>query len=418
MPRPTLAVLPWRWILVLFGYVEEEYFLSGRARTYSYDDRFELTASPGRCALHHAYVAATSGAILSRFSGVVHFENAHPVQGGHSGWSANRQYILRSGDAYVLLNSGEDALTRGGRIAPEREALRAQLQTGSRPLGSMTVLQRFDPKRYAPIVWPDDDAPRWDAMTQAAAWIRSADEHNPLRGHVQRIYAQGWSFTGSLLRTFINEGFHDRARLRRWRTGVRRLSDRYFFEHVRVGSRVAHDGRINVADRPPPPRDACARCARDRVDDRERSGHEHRSSGRGNRSRLRPPSAVRGAGAHAWGRPDAEGRVADDCSIQLTSRGLPARDPADDCELSRSDVPFAHLASAALANLDAWVTRDVPPPPSARIEIDARKGVARDRLGNARGGVRGPRRSTFRWRGTRIPGADASPRAVTAAGRS
>ena len=28
----------------------------------------------------------------------------------------------------------------------------------------------------------------------------------------ERVYASGWSFTGSFLRTFINGGFHDRAR--------------------------------------------------------------------------------------------------------------------------------------------------------------------------------------------------------------
>jgi hypothetical protein len=294
---------------------------------------------------------------------------------------------MRSGDAYVVVQTGEDALTRGGPIAPEREALRAQLQSGPRPLGAMTVLRSFDPERYAALVWPEDDAPRWDAFSQTALWLKSPDAKNPLRNRVRRLYAQGWSFTGSFLRTFINEGFHERTRLANGAAAI----DGYL---IGISSSTFVSGVVSLTTGGPtlPP------------------GHERRVT-----ASIDVPvielmtenEAVTNVGPQAPDNDQGRGRhrlyeVAGlthgdrltprgaelTVQHQLARRGLPTRNRDDACELERSDVPFDLLGRAALANLHAWLEHGVPAPRSVRLELDAQHAPMRDQFGNVRGGVR------------------------------
>jgi uncharacterized protein len=368
------------------GYVEEEFFVSGHGKRYTYDEEFRRQLK-ARDIPYETRVLLRRPADLAKFSGVVHLENAHPVQGGHSGWSATRAYILRSGDAYVLLSSGEDALTRGGKVAPEREALRAQLAGTSRPLGSMAVLRKFDPERYARITWPEDDATRWDSIVQSAAWLKSTARSNPLHGRVRRIYAQGWSFTGSLLRTFINEGFHDAARL----ADGAPLIDGYL---IGISSSTFVSGVVSLTTGSPTlPLGHAKRVTRaidvpviELMTENEavtNTGPQAAEIDHGfGRHRLyEVPGLTHGDGLTS---PDTLPTIAH----QLASRGLPARDLTDACELERSDIPFGHLASAALANLDAWVAHDQAPPRAPRIELNELNAVVQDGAGNARGGVR------------------------------
>jgi hypothetical protein len=75
--------------------------------------------------------------------------------------------------------------------------------------------------------------------------------------------------------------------------------------------------------------------------------------------------------------------------FQLAQRHLAPVADTDPCTLEHSDVPMNHLASAALANLDEWVTRGVAPPRAERLQVDASTHTpARDAVGNALGGIR------------------------------
>jgi hypothetical protein len=58
--------------------------------------------------------------------------------------------------------------------------------------------------------------------------------------------------------------------------------------------------------------------------------------------------------------------------------------------VSPNAYPFGYVADAAFADLTKWVDRGSPPPHAARIETTASGEVARDRFGNALGGLRTP----------------------------
>lgn len=373
--------------LSTIGYTEEEFFVSGRASEYRYDKDFNVIAGPADIPYTTRLLIRRPGD-PQRFSGIVHLENAHPLAGGHGMWSAAGRYMTSHGDAYALLMSGEDALTRGGAIAPERAAMRAQLQ-GQQDLGIVHVLQRFDPKRYAPLVWPDTDAARWDAMAQTGAFLKSRDPHGPMAGFaVKRIYAEGWSFTGSLLRTFINEGFHDRARL----ADGRPIFDGYL---IGISSSTFVSGVISLTTGTPTLPIGHPRRVTRAIDvpvielmtENEavtNTGPQAADidTGFGRHRLYEVGGLTHGDGLAPPGRETT-------MRYQLQQRGLPARTDTDACSMEHSDVPMGHLAGAALANLDAWVTRGVPPPHAERLQLDpATHAVIRDEFGNARGGVR------------------------------
>jgi hypothetical protein len=58
------------------------------------------------------------------------------------------------------------------------------------------------------------------------------------------------------------------------------------------------------------------------------------------------------------------------------------------CGYEVSRFPMHHLFKSTLARLDAWAVRDVTPPASRRIALNADGSVMLDEHGNALGGVR------------------------------
>lgn len=365
------------------GYVEEEYFVSGMARRYRYDATFALRAG-AQDIPYTTRILVRRPRDAAHFSGVVHLEPAHPVLGREATWTLAHDQFMDRGDAHVLAVVGEDALTRGGAIAPEREALRAQLRSrGAGPLGAIAVLRAFDPERYAPLVWPEDDAARWDAFAQIAALIKDREASGPFaRLPVRRVYASGWSFNGSLLRTFINEGFHERAR----DAAGRPLIDGYL---IGISASAFVSGVVPLTTGSAALPVAHARRATRSIDVPvvELMTESEAITNTG----PQPPENDSGSGrfrlyevaglTHGDGLRRNVGTTP--LEVQLRRRGIPTAAQSDACPLERSDVPLDALARAALENLDAWVEREVPPPKAPRIDFVG----ARDDFGNRRGGV-------------------------------
>ncbi|GIL41592.1 alpha/beta hydrolase domain-containing protein [Roseiterribacter gracilis] len=376
------------------GYVEEEYFLTGTANLYGYKP--DLTHETLRSAVPY-----TTRIVLRRprdpakFSGNVQLESAHPMEGNAASWAAAAPYMLRHGDAYVLLLAGADALTRGTSGDPmRRQAL--QLQPGAdgaiAPVAAHDLLRWFDPVRYAPINWPDDDGVRWDVIVQVGQLLRSDVPQNPLhRFRVRHIYMSGWSFTGSLIRTFINEGFHDRARL----ANGAPVFDGYLIG-VSAGPYIAGYVPLN-SQTPMLPPDSPRRVLRAiDVPVIELLSENEAPTNVG--PTLPEPDSVRGGHrlyevpgqTHAEGRA-LGGRAGSTMQAQLAARGYPLRPPGEEarCKAPPSDVPIGHLAIAAFDNLDRWVRTGTAPPKAARMAIDPQTQLPlRDAVGNARGGVR------------------------------
>lgn len=359
-----------------FGYVEEEYFLTGKANLYQYDSDYRLTVK-------QADIPYTTRIVVRRprdprkFSGNVQMECNHPLLGGTLSWSAAKDYILRHGDAYVSVGVGEDLLSK----TFERR--------GAPPVAFVELLKWFEPQRYAPIHWPADNGIRWDVLAQAGALLKSGDKSSPLAGYkVERIYLSGWSFTGSLLRTYINEGFHEKYRT----PDGRPIFDAYL---IGISASSFEGGYLPINDAatiPPPDNPRRITKALD-VPVVELMSQNEALTNTGpqlpdsddplSRHRLyEVPGLTHG---------DGLGSGLSTSQVQIGRRGNrgPGLSPPPGCDLKPSDVPMGDLAIAALANIDLWVRKGIPPPRATRMKIDpVTKQAVTDAFGNAEGGVR------------------------------
>src|SRR5580704_17641479 len=184
-----------------FGYVEEEFTLSGNANGYDW-------AADGMVTIKTPNVPYDNRILLrrpanaARFSGtvVVEVTNAARRYDWAMMWGYGRDYFLEHGDAWV------------GLTTP----------------GAINSLKKFNPTRYATLsmqnptpaaVCPGADKNgasaieeglRWDYYSQVAAALKSSQSGQPMAGmNVRRVFmtTQAGDIT-----TFIN-AFHDQSRL-------------------------------------------------------------------------------------------------------------------------------------------------------------------------------------------------------------
>ncbi|MBW2370328.1 MAG: hypothetical protein JRH15_20855 [Deltaproteobacteria bacterium] len=112
-----------------YGYVEEEYFISGAANVYRFDDSFEIE-------IWHPDFPYTNRILVRRptdpknFSGnvVVNFSNQSRGHDAPLMWHSCWEYFLENGDAVVIVTM--------------------------KPV-CVKALQAFDPDRYARLSWPN-----------------------------------------------------------------------------------------------------------------------------------------------------------------------------------------------------------------------------------------------------------------------
>jgi len=359
--------------LAAHGYLEEEYFVSGTASIYGYDPQWNRV-------LKRANVPYTTRMILrrpkdpSKFSGNIQFECAHPQRSGTSNWNGTKAYIVRHGDAYVNLMCGADLPTR-------------QVPADQQPTAAPWLLKWFDAARYAPIDWPADDGVRWDVMAQVGALLKGHSRANPLAAYrVERMYAAGWSFTGSLWRTYVNEGFPDQYRM----PDGTPIFDGYLYGISASAVRGGYDPINNDENLP---LDTPRRFTKtidvpiiEQMSQNEAPTNVGPEPAEGDRAQ----GGFRLYEVPGLSHGDGLGNRDNGQTHQLRQRGYTSQPPTPlNCDLEPSDVPMGDLAAAALFNLDAWVRRGIAPPRAPRMTIEASgKTVKADALGNAEGGVR------------------------------
>ncbi|NJC04398.1 hypothetical protein GGQ97_000191 [Sphingomonas kaistensis] len=347
------------------GYVREEWFQSGVANVYG----------DGLAVVQRGVPYVTRLIVIRprdprRFSGTVQLNPAHPFR-GNDNWQTLAPYVLERGDAFVSVMSGADENTRRARPGPV-------------PVMAPLTLRWFNPERYAPLRWPaEEDGIRWDVLTDSARLLR--DPAGPLRGlAVRRVFSSGWSFTGSLLRTFINEGFHDRART----ASGRPLIDGYL---IGISGFSFRSGYLPLNGRLPMPG----------VDDPRRPNRpvdvpviELQSENEAITNREpQTPDRDRSPGAHRLYELPGTTHGSGGLRTFLAERQIawrlkqPFAPPVDACPYQPSDIDIAAFARAAHANLERWVREGVPPPRAARLRHRELVQV-RDSNGNTLGGIR------------------------------
>lgn len=368
--------------LKAIGYVEEEFLVAGTSNVYDWP-------GPGPAVVRTANVPYVTRVLVrrpadrARFSGTVIVEMLNPSNlfDLNLAWAVSGKQIVRSGDAWVGITA--------------------------KPV-SIATLKTFNPARYAalamanplPLENPDNctalaaDSARttenglvWDIHTQVGAWVRSRSASNPLTygtdsaatHPVQRVYAWGYSQTGSFLYTYIN-AVHPL---------VVKEDGRSMFDAYLVAM-SSGPSAINQCAAPIPqgdPRRFIRNAGVPVVRVMSQSDYLAGIAARRPDSET-PPDLYRnyeiaGAG-HAT--PDELLFAAAPADIEKGGRAVP---PMSCNEGPRSRFPNWPAFNAILRNLDVWVRTGTPAPQAERILVVDGKPVL-DRFGNVVGGIRSP----------------------------
>jgi hypothetical protein len=170
-----------------YGYVEDEYFISGTANVYQYDASGKDVEIKTPNVPYTTVILVRHPADPRRFSGRVQLEMSHPQFGVTTQvWAHNYKMFMADGDAWVRVTT-----VRGGPAA-----------------SSIAVAQQYNPTRYASLNVPEDGL-NWDIIGQIAEMLKSNASNSPLKGlHVKQIFMEGFSGAGAIVQMWINDFSH------------------------------------------------------------------------------------------------------------------------------------------------------------------------------------------------------------------
>jgi hypothetical protein len=364
------------------GYIEEEFIVSGAAKTYDWSDtELVVRTEPAPYATRLLVRRPDKSA---QFSGRVILEMLNPTNSFdlEIGWALSSEHFMREGDAWVGITS--------------------------KPI-AVLALKTFDPERYAALSWANpldvsdpgncttdsglatdstqttENGLVWDIYSQIGRLLRS-DTHEILAGYpVQRLYGFGYSQTGGFLLTYIN-AIHPRD--------VQEIGKPLFDAYL-VGTYAGLTPIHQCATALPrsDPRMQTRNVGVPIIRIVTQSDYILFGAGRREDSDALPDAfrlyEVAGA-AHATPAELDFGPAIDD----LTKAQVPL--PATQCEavpgmnFPRSSFPLGRVFNAAWANLDRWVKDQVAPPSASPIAMTDMMTTTLDAHGNAVGGLRTP----------------------------
>ncbi len=333
--------------LAKYGYVEEEYFLTGAGNVYA----------PAAKGVVKANVPYTTRILVRRpadpkkFSGTVQLEPSRDQNEWTTTWLAAWPYFLKHGDVFVAWSMAADNVP--------------------------AMIKKFDPVRYAPIDISDNGL-RWDILAQTAWLMRSPEgplaklgflhQAAKVKGGLQ-VYSTGWSLTGGMQAIFINDGHHARAR----RPDGKPVIDAYL--PGISGGPVATLPDATVI----------------RVMSESEYANPNGSNGRPgawSTRRADDDSGVRFREYDIAGTSHAGWIDQSQFTVPFYQLGLTAAVSAN-CTHLPADLPGkVDVIRAILSDLDRWVRTGVAAPPSQFFTLTADHAIERDNFGNAEGGVR------------------------------
>ncbi len=338
------------------GYSEEEYFVSGTANIYEYDNDHNLQVmTPG--------VPYTTRIMIRRpvnpadFNGVVLFEMMNPT----ATW-----------DIDFIWQYTQDLLMREGYI---------WVGMTIRPL-AVDALKDFDPIRYAPVEIIERGQ-SYDAFGDIAVLLHDpVNPENPLADYeVTTIIGTGYSQSEDWLTTFSNE-LHEAK--------------------VAWDGEPAFDGYLgangNAAAHPIWSGDPDAYIGRFYLDERRYNSVNAPYFRTASETELElftfPANEVRQPDSDVYRQWEISGTTHADTPTTNKVNATMIRDfgyPLPSCNHQPTgEVDFGPYMSAALHHLRLWVTEGTAPPPSKYIQLNGTNDVARDEFGNALGGIRIP----------------------------
>lgn len=362
--------IAWYRDLSEFGYVEDEFLVSGDANIYEYVDE---KGHGSTVRVRDEAIPYTTRLLVrrpvdaNRFNGTLYLEVLNPTAGwdGDPIWQNTHEYVMRSGAVYAGLTSKPVAL----------DFLRDKWGRDPYP--------KRDSSRYAQLEMPYFGQV-WDMLSEVAALLKSpATDGNPLAGYpVRRTILTGYSQSVAYQVTYANS-FHARDGM----PDGSPLVDGYYLS---AGGSAKNVNRPTPETEGLPPGDPRNLVVVDVPVVRFQTETE---VPRSYRLRQHPPEypLVRiyemAGGAHVDQATVDEGGKA-----LMRDLGLP--DFAAGCDERVNPVRIGYVQSAMLEIIDQWVRGTAEPPPSQVLDMtdsaDGSRAIARDAAGNALGGVRLP----------------------------
>ena len=187
--------------LAAFNYIEEEYFVSGKANVYDYDaDGHVIVRTPD--APYTTRIHIRRPADKSKFSGnvVVELNNPSAMLDMDDQWMFCRDFFLENGDIWVGITVKPVSVKALRVFNPERYA--SLSMNNPLPPDQRCELQ---PDRRDDTTPETENGLVWDIVSQVGALLKSDSESNPVKDYnVEYLIATGYSQTGGYLVTYIN----------------------------------------------------------------------------------------------------------------------------------------------------------------------------------------------------------------------
>ncbi|NOT27949.1 MAG: hypothetical protein HOP16_17835 [Acidobacteria bacterium] len=369
------------------GYVEEEFFITGRANVYDWGTDGRLSVKTGG-APYTTRILLRRPASPQRFSGnvIVEIANAARRFDFNFVWGVSHDYLMDNGDAFVVVTIAQanlDGLKAfdAARYAPlsmanptPDEACAAPGRAGGAPQAS-----------------PFEEGLQWDILSQLGALLKAPTAGGPMAGFtVQRVYMTAYD---GVLATYM-AAIHPNARV----AGGRPIYDGYIQHRHPALARIRRCAPAPAADDPRQtlrnldvplirivPETDVLTLYRFRRED---------SDAPNDRYRLYEVAG----GAHADGAfYPYQPSVADLKKIGSAYPYLASWPFHNQCEpemlLMKTPIN-TYVLDAAFSNLTRWIRDGVAPPKAPRISVEnggtPNASFVRDQFGNVVGGVRTP----------------------------
>jgi Alpha/beta hydrolase domain len=388
--------------VVVPGYVETEFFVSGQAGVYLFGAS-GIEPKPGfQDKFYRTRILVRRPAHPAAFSGNVIIEILNPTLGFDlSLWNALHKGWTRNGDVWIGLTIKSVSLAV---LKEFFDPVRYTSLDWERPLPACSTIVEIPPPSppgtftVGPnCVW---DGLAWDILSQVGRLFKSPAAPLPAGFHVEQVYATGFSQTGAYLVTYIN-GFH----------ALERMPDGGpIFDGYMIGLTVTSPARVDLLTSALPP--ALRRVQYIDVP----VIHVNSQSDVSQLGSTQPP-AVRDrqedadlpigryrlwevAGSSHVFAPRSGPSVFLPPYNQLKGTGYPLVDLT--CQEPTGDFPLEYIFNAAFVALDRWVEYGIAPARATRIDLSATipDGLNHDVFGNVTGGVRTPYVDvpSFSWR--------------------
>ncbi|MBS4210894.1 alpha/beta hydrolase domain-containing protein [Neobacillus rhizophilus] len=330
------------------GYIEEEFFFEGQAKRYSTAQSLQTAASISTGHPYKTRMLIRRPVSPQQFNGKVIVEWLNVTSGYNldAMWMASSEHFLREGYAYVGVSAQQVGVHRGDKA-------------GEAPTG----LRAWSPERYGTFDVTDggtitDDGLAFDIYSQAAQAIRSPGSVNPL-GNLKpkMIIAAGASQSERFIARYYNK--------------IQPLTNIFdgFILFLGIGDKLRTDLQTKVIK---------VNTENDLIALGEVGARQDDSDV----LRTWEVAGASHVGFASW-----------DYRVGLLERDdLPQADLKVCTHEGLSRVPSGYVVNAAYEHLVRWITDGIAPPKGDRIQVKSTNPVviARDKDGNALGGIRLP----------------------------